>query len=249
RVTNLEAHAWPEVFLAGIGWTAFEPTPGRFEPTPGDPTGTGALAPDEPDVPVTTAPPATATTAPGPSTPTDNTRPIGDDVTVGGDAGAASERSAVSSVARVLGAIVALAGLVAALGAIAVFATKVWIRRRRHHDDDPRRRVFGAWSEALDRLGEAGISVRPSSTPLEFALRHAPAHGAGAAGPPLMELASLQTAALYSADEPDDADADRAWVAVGALRVALRQGATRSQRMGRALDPRTLRARTTSSAR
>ncbi|HEX5614179.1 MAG TPA: DUF3488 and transglutaminase-like domain-containing protein, partial [Acidimicrobiia bacterium] len=46
RVTNLEAHAWPEVFLAGIGWTAFEPTPGRFEPTPGDPTGTGALAPD-----------------------------------------------------------------------------------------------------------------------------------------------------------------------------------------------------------
>jgi hypothetical protein len=27
RVTEQDAHAWPEVFLPGAGWTAFEPTP------------------------------------------------------------------------------------------------------------------------------------------------------------------------------------------------------------------------------
>jgi hypothetical protein len=30
HVTNKNAHAWPEVWLDGIGWLPFEPTPGRF---------------------------------------------------------------------------------------------------------------------------------------------------------------------------------------------------------------------------
>src|SRR5207249_2988050 len=34
RVTTREAHAWPEVYLSGVGWTAFEPTPGRVLPDP-----------------------------------------------------------------------------------------------------------------------------------------------------------------------------------------------------------------------
>lgn len=36
EVTNRDLHAWPELFFAGIGWLAFEPTPGvgapQFEP-------------------------------------------------------------------------------------------------------------------------------------------------------------------------------------------------------------------------
>ena len=55
--------------------------------------------------------------------------------------------------------------------------------RRRRHDPDARRRVLGAWTEALERLAAAGIERRPSTTSLEFALRQAPALGAGAAGP------------------------------------------------------------------
>ena len=65
-------------------------------------------------------------------------------------------------------------------------------------DHDPRRRVLGAWAEALDQLRVAGVPPRPSATALEFALRYAPAHGAGDAGPALMELARLQSAAMYS---------------------------------------------------
>ncbi len=32
HVTGKEAHAWPEVYLSGYGWVAFEPTPGRGLP-------------------------------------------------------------------------------------------------------------------------------------------------------------------------------------------------------------------------
>ena len=32
HVKGKHAHAWPEVYLSGIGWVAFEPTPGRGEP-------------------------------------------------------------------------------------------------------------------------------------------------------------------------------------------------------------------------
>lgn len=32
HVTGRQAHAWPEVFLAGAGWVSFEPTPGRGAP-------------------------------------------------------------------------------------------------------------------------------------------------------------------------------------------------------------------------
>ena len=71
--------------------------------------------------------------------------------------------------------------VVAFLGALAYAA---WRRtRRRRHDPDNRRRVLGAWTEALERLAAAGIERRPSTTSLEFALRQAPALGAGAAGP------------------------------------------------------------------
>src|SRR6185503_6287503 len=38
--TTKEAHAWPEIHISGMGWVAFEPTPGRFEPNPTNYTGT-----------------------------------------------------------------------------------------------------------------------------------------------------------------------------------------------------------------
>ena len=34
KVTTADAHAWPELYFAGLGWI-------RFEPTPGGPTGQG----------------------------------------------------------------------------------------------------------------------------------------------------------------------------------------------------------------
>jgi hypothetical protein len=74
------------------------------------------------------------------------------------------------------------------------------------------------------------VQPRPAATSIEFALRHAPAHGAGGAGPPLMDLARLHTAAMFAAEPPSEADADAAWRHVDAIDAALRRNVTRSER-------------------
>jgi hypothetical protein len=106
-----------------------------------------------------------------------------------------------------------------------------WERaRRRRHAHDPRRRVLGAWAEALDQLRIGGVPPRPSATSLEFALRYAPAHGAGDAGPALMELAHLESAAMYAREEPSEAEASRAWEQVDTIRRTIRHNVARSRR-------------------
>jgi hypothetical protein len=90
--------------------------------------------------------------------------------------------------------------------------------------------VLGAWTEALERLSAAGIERRPSTTSLEFALRQAPALGAGAAGPPLMTLARLHTAAMYAAEAPSSLDADEAWSELDAIAAAVRSSVPLTRR-------------------
>src|SRR5207302_1624749 len=68
--------------------------------------------------------------------------------------------------------------------AVGIVGWKTLRRFRRRHAPTDRARVTGAWDEALERLAEARIHRRPSSTPVEFAMREAPAGGAGGAGPP-----------------------------------------------------------------
>lgn len=61
HVQALHAHAWPEVYFEGVGWLAFEPTPGRGNPTAEAYTGVQQQQAGEDPVPVTTtiAPPST----------------------------------------------------------------------------------------------------------------------------------------------------------------------------------------------
>ena len=126
---------------------------------------------------------------------------------------------------------VLLIALSAAALVVAVLIVAAWQRtRRRRNATDPRGRVLGVWSEALERLRPAGVTPRPSATAIEFALRHAPAHGAGEAGPPLMDLARLQTAAMYAPEPPSEADANAAWRSVDDISAALRKTVTRSER-------------------
>jgi hypothetical protein len=226
HVEEKDAHAWPEVWLGGrVGWYRFEPTPNRVDPVTGlgdrnAPVGSGqtttTTAPSSQSTTPTTAS-ATPTSTPGqlnvppPANPTKST----------------GTRAHVITAVAVAVAI-AIGALVALLGALAYAA---WLRtRRRRHDPDARRRVLGAWSEALERLAAAGIERRPSTTSLEFALRQAPALGAGAAGPPLMDLARLHTLALYSPEGPTSADADDAWSEFDAIEGALRVSVPRTRR-------------------
>jgi hypothetical protein len=236
-VKETDAHAWPEVWLGrDIGWYRFEPTPGRTDPITGLP-GRGGNGGN--GVPTTTT-----TTTIGPNTPTSNpaNNPAGSAHLPNEGLGGGTPHSGTR--AHVLtGIAITLAALLFALivGVIA-FMIAAWRRsNNRRHDPDNRRRVLGAWSEALERLSAAGIVRRPSATSLEFALRQAPALGAGAAGPPLMSLARLHTAAMYAPDAPSREEADVAWSDVDAISDALRATTPRSKRVRarwRALLPR-----------
>ncbi len=232
HVTNRNAHAWPEVWIDGAGWIPFEPTPAFKEPTLG--LGTGG--------PSDVAPRATTTTGPAsPSTTVRPTTPLsfgpggGGNVRVQAPPPATSRHRAVRHAATV----VALAlGTLAAVALLALTGAAVALRlrtRRRKHDRDPRARVLGAWAEALDVLATAGVQPRPSATAMEFALRHAPARGAGDAGPPLIELARLQSAAMFAPEPPPASAATAAWQQVDAIRAAVRHAVARSTRWRRRL--------------
>jgi transglutaminase-like putative cysteine protease len=243
HVKNKDAHAWPEVYFAGLGWVPFEPTPGRGANGPdgsGDPTERPAETAATPPPGQTTTPTTAAPEqAPGAAAPF---RDPGGDVTVGEQApSAARETSPVWQFFVALGflGIVAVFLAVAALALLVVAVSRRTWRRR--HAPAARDRILGAWAQALEHLAEAGVEPKPSATPLEFALRYAPAHGAGAAGPALMDLAVLQTAALFAPDAPSSEDARRAWEHVDAIDRAIERVTSRVVRWRRRLDPRRLR--------
>jgi transglutaminase-like putative cysteine protease len=226
RVTTREAHAWPEVFLEGVGWMAFEPTPGRVLPDP--------EARMRPDVALQRA------AAPGPSA-------VGRDASAlaridpGGKAGfdtgpggRPGRHPFAVTRTRALGWLGAAAfGLLLLPPAAKTRRRRV---RRRARGDDA---VLAAWREALDRLSEAGVVRRVEETPLEFALR-AGAACPGAA-PALQRLAVLVNVAAYS--PPPGGEGPEAWAATGRVVRALDAHDPAWVRLRRRLDPRPLLAR------
>jgi transglutaminase-like putative cysteine protease len=230
HVTNRNAHAWPEVWINGAGWIPFEPTPAFREPTLG--LGTGGPQRETPSTSTTST---TTNTSPSASLTLPTVRPTvpGGGVQVQQQTKKPSHRSALGTAVTV-----ALIGLTAAavvgLILLAIVAYVLWRRTyRRRHASDVRQRVLGAWAEALDVLASAGVPLRPSATALEFALRHAPAHGAGDAGPALMELARFQSAAMFAPDPPTADDASAAWEQVDVIRASAKRTVTRSARWRR----------------
>jgi transglutaminase-like putative cysteine protease len=241
HVTTQDAHAWPEVDFAGIGWIRFEPTKGRFDPTPSNYNGTLNTSP-------TTAPSSTvapATTAPNTATgPSDTRNPalnIERNLNGGGGGSSGSGSSAGAAALRFLLAVVALLLGLALVSGGGIVGAKSLRRMRRRRAPTARARIAGAWDEVVERLAEARIHRRPSTTPVEFAMREAPASGAGSAGPPLLALAHLTTSALYSPVEPSDEEAEEAWQHVRELERQLRAPTAFRVRVRRRLDPRVLR--------
>lgn len=147
-VSGKHAHAWPEVWLPADGWTAFEPTPGRGNPTSEWITGVPA-AQDESDpaatstTTTTSTPARSSTTARAPATPA---------AASPADTGAAAASS--SSAPWVLGVGVVLA---AALG-----AGGWWISRMRN--DRRRPAAVRAWGKASTLIAWAGVKLPPNPT-------------------------------------------------------------------------------------
>jgi transglutaminase-like putative cysteine protease len=231
RVTTKDAHAWPEVYFDGVGWLTFEPTPSRFDNTSVNNYNQTAQTPASSTA--TTVPGATTTVSAGPlpTLPKERQTP---GLTVAAPHHGSRIRLTVPWI--VLFVILGIAALVFG-GARVMRALRRWQRRR---VTDPRGRVLGAWAETIDLLAAYNITRPPSRTPVEFAMRDAPALGAGDAGPALVTLARLSTAAMYGPDEPSSEDADSAWQCERAVASALKEQRRRRRgpRRGSAARPR-----------
>ena len=230
HVTTKEAHAWPEVHINGMGWVSFEPTPGRFDPNPTNYTGTYNPS----AFPVVTT---TTTTVSGadPAAPTPTTvRPETPEEDPFQSEETSSERGIAGWLVRM-----ALVGLVAVAVLAVPPALKQRRRTRRRRSGPARVRVAGAWSEALDRLREAGTAPGATLTPMEFARGGAPSVGADV-GTPMTRLARLFTKASYSPGDPSEEEVDQAWAEVDTLTRALDSGDSVLGRWRRRLNPATL---------
>jgi hypothetical protein len=219
-VTNHDAHAWPEIWLAGLGWThLFDPTPTSDlpggsdlsqEPPPVAPPNTAPTPPTTVASPVTAAPP---TSVPSGSTPP-TTGARGGGVQISTQAKSSSDGSGWPVVA----VLVLLALVVGPL-----LAVVLWKRRRRSRrraEPDPRQAIVGAWREAVDALSDHRIAAAESETPLELAARVTGDAGPGP-GPPLQSLARAYTSARYSSMRPGTDQVRQAWHDVDELRRAL----------------------------
>jgi transglutaminase-like putative cysteine protease len=232
HVSTKEAHAWPEIHINGVGWVAFEPTPGRFEPNPTNYTGTYNPAANAVVANTTTTTSAAEPSAPGASKQKEPDQ-----------AGKDFNNSDSNSGAGLSRWLLAAAGALPLAGALLAVppALKRRRRARRRRAPDTRIRVAGAWSEALDRLAEVGTAPAAAHTPLEFAGRAGAARGD--VGAPVIHLARLFTRASYSPSEVSEDEASQAWDEVEALTRVLDSNDSFVGRWRRRISPATLLAR------
>jgi len=234
-VRGENAHAWPEVFLSGFGWVAFEPTPGRG--APGAESYTGV----RPDQATSSGDELTVTRETTPTTASAGTvpqRPVASTVAptqAGPSGGAASPWPARAATAFlvVLGA--AVAYLLVVVGAMLARRAQWRVRAGR----GPRERTRVAWLEANDALVVVGLVPDAAETPLEFS-RRATQH-LDTAGEAHRALALATTAADYAAEgvsvEVAEKAADDARTVVRGVRRRTTLGRRVLRRLGRGPRP------------
>lgn len=232
-VGTKDAHAWPELYFEGAGWTRFEPTPSRGTP----PEYTVAQAPAAPD-PGVPAPEPGRTRAPQPA-PSANGGCPPELKKLDGCPGAVqrAETGEVSGGTSPL----ALAGvLVAALAALLLpTLPHLWRRRTRARRLDGRAgpRPLAAWRELTDSAWDYGIPPDDSLTPRMAAARIV--RDARLAGPPAEAVGRLATAVEQALYAPSPQPTEAAAVAdVEAARAGLRASAGRRARVRAVVAPR-----------
>jgi transglutaminase-like putative cysteine protease len=162
RIRASDAHAWPELYFAGIGWLRFEPTPSGTQNT---------VAPSYSLPPTTqgSTPGATGTAATSPTTA--NPRSTGRRDPGAGDSTATSVTSTGLSAwfgpQRRTVLLWVLFGLLAGiLGSLAVpVAARVRLRRRLRAAADGAGRVEVQWQTMVERIGDLGVMPPRGSTP------------------------------------------------------------------------------------
>lgn len=147
-IKQSDAHAWPELYFPGMGWTRFEPTPGSRAGTPPayalDPAAKpGAPEPKPSITPRTNRNPSQAAPAPSPAAPT------------------TTSTSGTNS-----GHLAWLIWLVAGLGVLlAAFSVLPLLARRSSRNAHPGDVVQAQWDNLVSRMEDLGIEPAPPVSP------------------------------------------------------------------------------------
>ena len=232
-VRGEHAHAWPEVFISGAGWVAFEPTPGR-----GAPGAEGyTFVPEQQDAP---GPSTTPTLAPlpAPAQPPSGERPPPGTPTAAGGEGTGDGSSGVAGRVGVLvGLSAAGLAVAAALYVLATAGLRSVRRqqRRRWALGNAGRTAIVAWEEILELLRPRGIRPRVAETPLELAQRASQVLGTA---PEVWRRLAFCVSAAAFAGGPMPAELElQAGTAASAISSTLRETRTPAQRLRGIVDP------------
>ncbi|MEX0171638.1 transglutaminase TgpA family protein [Streptomyces sp. LMG1-1-1.1] len=234
-----DAHAWPELYFEGAGWTRFEPTPARGstptytrETTPSG-TATGPAQPQQ----SASAQPSAAPSASENCTP--QMRRLGD---CGPDAAAGGASSGGSGPAPMTVVLISLAALAVVVLPLVPLLWRARIRARRLGSDGGRgpaetaARTLAVWQEINDTAWDYGIEPDESRTPRNTAarlIRLGELHGESADA--VQRVARAVEEVLYSPrPTPAAGLAEDAWL----VRAGFHAAADRSARLRALLAPR-----------
>jgi TgpA N-terminal domain/Transglutaminase-like superfamily/Domain of unknown function (DUF4129) len=232
KVTTADAHAWPELYFAGVGWL-------RFEPTPGGATGQGTAT-----VPQYAPGPASNLGAGAPGL-----TPAGLNPGVGGTGSIPGERRVTGATglagrhagqhnSGVLGWVLLAVAIIIVAALITPLTVRTLIRRRRARTVGDAALAHAAWHELRDNLADYGFGCRPSESPRASTRRLAAAMRLDpAAGQAVRRIVRAEERACYAAAPlgPGTLPADTA-----AVRRALSQEAGWQGRMRALILPRSV---------
>lgn len=223
-VIGKNAHAWPELWFDGIGWVAFEPTPGRGAPGAesytgvpaqqdesgtggGDGSGADPLPGPTPTAPPTVvqndSPAVTTTTIPGdavPDTPADAGIPSDPDPDIEPVPVGSGDDDGSGGFPWTPVIVIAIVALV--IAAPAIVRRLLRLRSRVH---GPRDQIAAAWQRACAAASDVGVVGSPAMTATEWAT--ATAAVMPVAARPMASLAEVVD--LVSFARPDELDVER----------------------------------------
>jgi hypothetical protein len=199
-VRGRHAHAWPEVQLPGVGWVAFEPTPGRGDPQGTGWTGVDAAQAEPPAAQAATTSTTSTTTVERPATPPDTQAELDASAELEPPAPDNGDPGTATGGTRRAGLLLLL---LLALGAIVGLIVARWrrsSRRRRAREDPGIGPIAIAWEDVTRSCVHRGLSIRPDETPLEFARRVGTDPGCADIAQDVESLARLETVRRFAPD-------------------------------------------------
>lgn len=200
-VQGKHAHAWPEVYLVGVGWVAFEPTPGRGAPGAQNYTGLAeAQAVGGPDLQGLEDEPAPEPFGPlEPSTDFESLFPP--DLPEFSDTRSEPPDDRGGFTWKTWIAIL-VPSVAVVLIMLIPWLRKLQTQRRFLKTTGNRGKIRLMWAETVEALALINMNPRPDETYAEFARRaieQIPLHS-----PDLRQLGELAAAASFAPSEPTD---------------------------------------------